>query len=131
MNFYSTEILANLRNRSYFEVIDGPGSALTPPKQFIKSEGAWRITIFNSGTVNVFLDDGSGELLTLVPTFGFPVQYILDGHPAVTRDDEIEVTFFAADLGQQVTVIYDRMVLKKETNEYAVDTVMSQIKGKG
>ncbi len=130
MEFYCAEILAELRNRSYFESFTG--NLPEGGKNFIRSEGAWRITIFNSGTTTATLSDGGGNKIILppLPAGSTPDsnKLILDGHPAVTRDDEILIVFDGFGFSR-LEIIYDRMVLKKEDNEYAVDTVMKEIKG--
>jgi len=119
--FFTKKILNNLRNRSYFETLIEDGT--------IKSEGAWRITIVNNGNADVILTDGSGAEFSIMAPAGqtapLSTTLILDGEPYAVRDDEIDVVF---DNGNdpKLSIIFDRMVSKKETNDYPQDRLMEQ-----
>ncbi len=131
MEFFAQEILANLRNRSYFQ--EFLGDLPTGEKQFIRAEGAWRISLWNYGVTGVTLKDSAGGEMILQPGIagagGIITPLVLGGHPAVTRDDIIEIDFVGAG-ASQLYVVYDRMVTKKEDSEYAVDRVLKQLSGK-
>ena len=127
-DFFSKAILANLRNRSYFQ--EFLGDLASGEKQFVRSEGAWKISFYNFGVTGVTLKDSAGGEFILQPGLpgagGIITPLVLGGHPAVTRDDIIEIDFVGAG-ASQLYVVYDRMVTKKEDNDYAVDRVMQQL----
>ena len=125
-DFFSKIILANLRNRSYFQEFNGDLASGEP--QYIRSEGAWRITIYNTGQTALLLKDAGGGTINIPPAAfpGVNTPYILGGHPAVTRDDIIQIDFGGAGTSQAL-IVYDRMVTKKEDTDYAVDRAMQQL----
>jgi hypothetical protein len=126
MNFLTPEILTKLRNRTYFQEYRVTGDV-------IKSEGAWRLTFQNEGDEDVFIIDGSGQKKILSTTRPFfvpssPFYYIADGAPYITRDDEFTIEFAGGGLDPLLTVAFDRLVTKKETNDYPLDNLLNQLK---
>lgn len=121
-NFFTNKILNRLRNRSYFQSFTTSG--------VIESEGAWRITIINNGNAVAELTDGGGNVCLIagptVPNLASVTSHlILGGEPYIIRDDIIKVDF-QAGLNPSLCVIYDRLVSKKETNNYPQDSLMSE-----
>lgn len=128
MEFFTYQVLSKLRNRSYFQ--EFLGDHPSGKKQMIRAEGAWKITIYNVGATGVVLKDSAGTEMILVPGppgfGGVKPALVLGGHPAVTRDDIIEIDFTGAG-SSQLYVIYDRMVPKREDSVYPVDLVMKDM----
>lgn len=120
--FFTKKILNKLRNRSYFFTYTADGT--------ISSEGAWRITITNIGNDNAVLTDSAGGKCTIIaPPLNLEsivTHLILSGEPYAVRDDIIKLEFDGIGDNPMICVVFDRMVSKKETNNYPQDILMDE-----
>jgi hypothetical protein len=120
MHSIAKEISLKLRNRSYME-------SFTENGQSIKSLGAWRMTLSNEGNVNAYIIDGAGNRKLIQAGLSI-ITLVLDGAPYITRDDEFTVEFEGAGLNPLLVVIFDRLVPKKEDNDYPLDQLLKDLK---
>ena len=111
--------LKGLRNRTYFETFT--------EDSVIRSEGAWRMRIWNLGDTRATLRDGAGNLIELQIITGFGADiglfekdcFIIGGHQEILMDDEF-ILAFRQPVGVRlsVTVIFERIIEKKDENVY-------------
>lgn len=111
MNFFDKENIVNVRLRAFYKQLSEDSE--------IKSEGAFQISFLNIGDDNATLEDVDGNKWFLATGLPFELNaHILPGHPGITRDDIIKVTFEGVGENPLVQVRFDRFVKKGDDISY-------------
>lgn len=111
MNFFDKENIEDVRLRAFYKVYEEDGE--------IYSEGSYQIEIVNTGEEEIILEDAGGNKWRILA--GFPYDFnrhILPGHPGLTRDDILKITFTDTGGVKQAQVKFDRFVKKGDTKKY-------------
>lgn len=111
MNFFDKENIRDVRLRAFYKTVTEDTT--------IYSEGAYQIEFVNTGEEEIRLTDGSGNQWKILAGFPFDFnRHLLPGHPGMTRDDIIKVSFIDTGNKKECQIKFDRFVKKGDTKVY-------------